>query len=296
MKPRVSILVAAYNAEGYIAQAIESVLAQSFTGWELIVCDDGSVDATASIVNNYAKNDSRIRLVAQANAGGAVARNTAYAVSSGEFVVLLDADDMILPDKLQIQTSILDRNSEVGVAYGDTWFCDPEGARVELESQRYPNQHREGDVFASLCCGNMFAVHSAMIRRSAIDAVGGIHHPTRVQIADWDFWVRIAEKFCFAYHHDPVADYRLHPLMSARQDDARKQVLQRQFTLCRIENLSRFSALDRKEKASVYFATGRFCARWSESSDALRYYFRSYLYNPFYLKTFLATVALLVRK
>lgn len=296
MKPRVSILVAAYNAEGYIAHTIESVLTQSFTNWELIVCDDGSVDATASIVNSYAEHDSRIRLIGQANAGGAAARNTAYAVASGEFVVLLDADDMILPDKLQSQTSTLDQNPQVGVVYGDTWFCDPDGTRVELESQRYPNQHLQGDVFASLCCGNMLAVHSAMIRRAAIDAVGGIHHPTKMQIADWDLWVRIAEHYPFAYHQDPVADYRLHPMMSARQDDGRKQVLQREFTLSRMEMLPRFSTLSRKEKAAIYFATGRFCARWNLVSYALKYYLRTWLYNPLHLNCYLASIALFIRK
>lgn len=296
MVVRVSILVAAYNAEKYISQTIESVLNQTFSAWELIVCDDGSSDSTASIVQSYVKQDFRIRLISQTNAGGAAARNTAYAASTGEYVVLLDADDMILPEKLQIQASILDQNPEAGLVYGDTWFCDQDGTRIELESQRFPGQHQQGDVFALLCCGNMMAVHSAMIRRIAIDAVGGIHHPTKMQIADWDLWVRIAERYPFVYHSDPVADYRLHPMMSARQDDARKQVLQREFNISRMESLPRFSKLDRKEKARVYFASGRFCACWKVTSHALKYYVRSWEYNPFYLKNYLALVALFVRK
>ena len=280
MVVRVSILVAAYNAEKYISQTIESVLNQTFSAWELIVCDDGSVDATASIVQKYAKQDSRIRLISQPNAGGAAARNTAYASSTGEYVVLLDADDMILPEKLQIQTFILDQNPEAGLVYGDTWFCDQDGMRLELESRRFPDQHQEGDVFALLCCGNMMAVHSAMIRKIAIESVGCLHHSTKIQIADWDLWVRIAEKYRFVYHSDPVADYRLHPMMSARQDDARKQVLQRVFNVSQMERLPRFSKLLRKEKARVYFASGRFCALWKVPSYALKYYVRSLIYNP----------------
>jgi glycosyltransferase involved in cell wall biosynthesis len=296
MNARVSILIAAYNAEKYISQTIESVLSQTCADWELIVCDDGSSDATGSIVQSYAQCDSRIKLTHQTNAGGAAARNTAYALSSGDYIVLLDADDMILPDKLQLQVSLLDRHPEAGLVYGDTWFCDQDGKRIQLESERYPGQHQQGDLFALICCGNMMAVHSAMVRRSVIEAVGGIHHPTKMQIADWDLWVRIAERFSFVYHPEPVADYRLHPMMSARQDDALKQVLQREFNVSRMEQLVRFSTLGRKDKARIYFAHGRFCAQWKVVPYAFKYYVRSFKYNPFYLKTYLAVLALLVRK
>ncbi|MBT1070608.1 glycosyltransferase family 2 protein [Pelotalea chapellei] len=296
MTTRVSILVAAYNAEFYVAETIQSVLDQTFADWELVICDDGSTDATATIVQSFIDRDPRIKLVHQANSGGAAARNTAFSISRGEYIVLLDADDRILPEKLAIQVALLDMNSDVGVVYGDTWFCDQNGKRTHLESEQYPLQHKQGDVFYPLCCGNMMAVHSAMVRRAAINKVGGVHHPTKIQIADWDLWVRLAEKYPFIYHADPVADYRLHPMMSARQDNARKQVLQREFNVSRMEKLPRFAELTPKEKAQVYFATGRFCAGWKEPSHALKHYIRSWLHNPLYFKNYLAVFALLVGK
>lgn len=296
MTIRVSILVAAYNAGEFIAETIQSVLDQTFPDWELVICDDGSTDATAAIVQNFVDRDTRIKLIHQANAGGAAARNTAFSISRGEYIVLLDADDRILPEKLEIQVGLLDINQDAGVVYGDTWFCDQNGKQMHLESEQYPLQHKQGDVFYSLCCGNMMAVHSAMVRRAAINAVGGVHHPTKIQIADWDLWVRLAEKYSFVYHTEPVADYRLHPMMSARQDDPRKQVLQREFNVTRMEALSRFAELNREEKAQIYFATGRFCAYWKNPACALKYYFRSWLYNPLYFKNYVAILALLVGK
>jgi glycosyltransferase involved in cell wall biosynthesis len=296
MSPRVSILVAAYNAEAFIAEAIESVLGQTFADWELIICDDGSEDATSSIVQTFAASDPRIKLIRQANAGAAVAREVAYAQSSGEYIVILDADDRLLPDKLQIQTCLLDNTPDTGLVYGDTWLCDQDGQRIELESERYPGQHKSGDVFVALCCGNMMAVHSAMVRRTAVEAVGGIHHPARMQIADWDLWLRIAAEYSFAYHPEAVAEYRLHPMMSARQDNAHKQILQREFNIYRMESLPRFARLTRTEKSRIYFAHGRFCARWKVASSAFKHYLRALAYNPFNAMAYLAIFALIFHK
>lgn len=296
MNKRVSILVAAYNAEKFIAHTIESVLDQTFSDWELIVCDDGSVDGTNKVIQSYADNDSRITLITQENKGAAIARNKAYEASSGEYIVLLDADDMILPEKLEIQTTILNQNPAIGVVYGDTWFCDEQGKRIELESVRYPGQHRNGDVFEKMCCGNMMAVHSAMVRRTAIDAAGGLHHPTRMQIADWDLWARISEKHFFFYHQDPVADYRLHSMMSLRKDDALKQVRQLEFNILRIQQMTRFHALEKKTKARIYYSHGRICARLKAFSYALKHYSYSLVLDPINPKTYLAFIALLIQK
>jgi len=289
--PRVSVLVAAYNAGDYIAETIESVRGQDFTDWELVVCDDGSTDSTSAIVRAFMASDARIQLIRQENSGAPAARNTAYGKSTGEYIVILDADDRLLPDKLRIQVELLDRHPRVGLVYGDTWFCDEAGTRLQLESVRFPGQHRQGDVFAAVCCGNMMAVHSAMVRRSAIDAAGGVHHPTQMQIADWDLWVRIAENAPFLYHPEPVADYRLHQSMSARVDSGLKQIRQREFNLARIEQLGRFSALSRREKACIYFAQARFCIRWRSRRLALHYFGKALACDPWYGRAYLGLIA-----
>ena len=93
--PLVSVIVPAYNSEAWIGECLDSVLAQTYPNWECVVVDDGSTDGTLAIAESYAQRDSRIRCLRQENQGPSVARNTAVAHSHGEYILPLDADDMI---------------------------------------------------------------------------------------------------------------------------------------------------------------------------------------------------------
>src|SRR5688572_27575577 len=119
MPPSVSILMPAYNAEKFLAAAIDSVLAQSLPDWELIVCDDGSTDLTRAIVGGY-QRDARVELVAQVNQGAAAARNLALRAARGAYLALLDADDMWPPDYLARMLPIL-KNDATAVAVYAAW-------------------------------------------------------------------------------------------------------------------------------------------------------------------------------
>lgn len=101
----VSVMMPAHNAEAFIGQAIESVLAQSYLHWELVIVEDGSSDRTAEIFLEYA--DPRIRVVRQENGGEASARNTALKNVQGEFLAFLDADDLYLPNHLEVAVEYL---------------------------------------------------------------------------------------------------------------------------------------------------------------------------------------------
>jgi glycosyltransferase involved in cell wall biosynthesis len=95
--PTVSVITPAFNAAPYVRETLDSVLAQTFTDFEVIVVDDGSTDETAAIVDWYAQRDPRVRVVRQANRGIAAARNTAIAHARGRFLALLDSDDLWFP-------------------------------------------------------------------------------------------------------------------------------------------------------------------------------------------------------
>src|SRR5947208_10643307 len=98
MKPLVSILIPAYNAEAWIADTIQSALAQTWPRKEIVVVDDGSRDATFAVARRFAS--SEVKVVTQPNSGAATARNKAFALSRGDFIQWLDADDLLAPDKL----------------------------------------------------------------------------------------------------------------------------------------------------------------------------------------------------
>lgn len=122
--PRVSVIIIFLNEERFLAEAIESVHAQSFTDWELILVDDGSTDGSRDIARDAA-NDERIRYIdhpGHANRGMSASRNAGIAEARGEFIAFLDADDIWQPQKLTEQIGIFDTNPEVDMVYGRTWI------------------------------------------------------------------------------------------------------------------------------------------------------------------------------
>lgn len=125
----VSIVTPAYRAAAYVGAAIQSVLAQTYKSWEMVVVDDGSPDETAEVVERFAKVDSRIRLVRQENGGAAVARQRALDETDGRYVAFLDADDYWLPEKLEMQLGFMVENK---VAFSFTSFrrMSEDGSRV----------------------------------------------------------------------------------------------------------------------------------------------------------------------
>jgi hypothetical protein len=114
-RPLVSVLMANYNYARYIAEAIESVLAQTYQHFELIVCDDGSTDNSREVVEQFVSRDSRVRLVSKQNGGLASALNAAYSVSTGEIICLLDSDDLFLPQKIERVVGAFQNSKRAGV-------------------------------------------------------------------------------------------------------------------------------------------------------------------------------------
>src|SRR5256714_13067953 len=114
MSPTISVIMPAFNAAPHIRQSIQSVLAQTFDNWDLIVVDDGSTDETATLAGSF--SDSRIRCVRRENGGQAAARNTGIVNTHGEFIAFLDADDLWLPAKLDRQLDVA-RRTRADVVY-----------------------------------------------------------------------------------------------------------------------------------------------------------------------------------
>jgi glycosyltransferase involved in cell wall biosynthesis len=125
----VSVLTANYNYARYLPEAIESVLAQSYTNFELIVCDDGSTDESCSLVEHYARRDPRIKLIRKENGGVASALNAAYWESKGEIVCLLDADDRFLPEKLAMVVQGFESHPDSGFLGHRMFLIDADGHR-----------------------------------------------------------------------------------------------------------------------------------------------------------------------
>ena len=206
--PLVSIIMNVRNGAPFLREALDSVMAQTFQDWELIVWDDRSTDASAAIVGEY--SDPRIRyfLSPEETALGP-ARNAAIRQAGGEWLAFLDQDDIWLPRKLEKQMALA--TPEVGIVYGRTVLFD--SRRGNLRDYDYAHEFSalpEGDIFTLLFRDACFiAMSSAMLRRSAVKEVGGI--PDTIQwVPDYYLYIAIARRYRARAVQEVVCRYRVH--------------------------------------------------------------------------------------
>ena len=215
-RPFVSVVMAAFNGERYIAQAIRSVLGQTFTGWELLVVDDGSTDQTAAVVGSFV-NEPRIKYTHQENRGQAAARNQAMDAARGTWLAFLDQDDIWMADKLEKQLSIAHRYScDVVFSDGFTFEAD----KVSDESRPFNTIVGKFDgptMFELLFQSNRIPVLSALVRTAVLQSVGRLEESSAIQNCDdYDMWLRLAAHGARFYGMpDRLVRYRTHPTQAS---------------------------------------------------------------------------------
>jgi glycosyltransferase involved in cell wall biosynthesis len=232
---RISIVIPAHNAGGYLAQTIESVLAQSATEWELVIVDDGSADRTAGVARIYAARDPRIRLIQQVNSGVAAARNRGLAECSpfSAFQAFLDHDDLWEEHALQTLADALEAQPEAVAASGLSRIVDRRGRPVapgQLESWCRDRQGVRGKrlvrwptgapttlgVLAYRNC--IYTPGQALIRRSALDATGSFD-PAASPCDDWDIWLRLSRLGSIVCVDEVLLNWRAHQGNACAQDE-----------------------------------------------------------------------------
>ena len=186
--PLVSVVMPVYNGEDYLAEAIESILNQTFTDFEFIIVDDGSQDSSAAISQSYAERDSRIRCIQLGkNQGEASARNAGIAAAEGRFVAMMDCDDVSLPERLQLQFDFLDANGDIGaVGIGIQAVSED---LSPLSPYRLPQNHAL--ILLSMLFGETaIARNSIMMRRELFIASGG-YNPEFEVATDYEYFLRV---------------------------------------------------------------------------------------------------------
>jgi glycosyltransferase involved in cell wall biosynthesis len=204
--PEISIVMPAYNAAKYITESITSVLNQTFTGWELIVVNDGATDNTAEIVNSFL-SDSRILLINQSNKGVSAARNAGISAAKGRFITFLDADDAYLPENLEVKYKAIQADVGIDYVYSDIMLCDAELKDKLVEKGATTDRIREASLTWAPVSIPGFA--SNIMIKSTVVTDKNIYFDTNLSnCADRYFKILLASQCKGAYIPHAIAKYR----------------------------------------------------------------------------------------
>ena len=200
----ISIVVPLYNAAETISETLHSLALQSFSEFEVIVVDDGSIDRGGQLAADFvALHASRMRYIHQANAGQAAALNRGWQEASGQYLGYLSADDVLYPEALKILNAFLDENKEIAVVYPDYDLIDANSKVIRLV---HVPEYRVEDLVEHLICQ---PGPGAVFRRSAFEKAGGWRTDLRL-IPDFEFWLRMSRFGKMARLPQNLAGFRVH--------------------------------------------------------------------------------------
>jgi len=205
---KISVVIPCYNQGQYLADAVNSALSQDYPDKEIIVVNDGSLDHTASVATSFG---NRILYIEQPNGGAAKARNSGIQAASGEYIAFLDADDICLPGRLQLQVVILDSSPAIGLVATDAYLINAESCQIGLKSS-LSGTPRNSANFRWNTVEYCATTSTVMVRRQCFDVVGLFEESSVVHSAgeDWLQWVRIAHDFDMRYIDQVTIGYRIH--------------------------------------------------------------------------------------
>jgi glycosyltransferase involved in cell wall biosynthesis len=208
----ISVMMPLYNAEKYVAEAIDSVLGQTYGDFELIIVNDGSQDRSGEIAKSY--TDPRIRYIEQPNGGEAAARNTALSHAKGEFVTFQDSDDISVPNRLETLLKHF-YSDKIGIVHSDMILIDEAGAPIGYWQSR--NIKRERVLRFLLKIGTPFNNPSMMVRMQAIQ---GQNYDLQIKVGtDTDMVSRLATQWESVHVPEPLLQYRRHGSNLSQNND-----------------------------------------------------------------------------
>lgn len=215
-KPLVSVVIPTYNYGRYICETIESALGQTYSPVEIIVVDDGSTDDTRERLTAYG---GRVRYIHQQNRGLSAARNAGIQAARGEFVALLDSDDLWLPDKLERQVTVGVHQPDIGLVATERFAIDETGRRLDYVAECCS---REG--FCELTARELlefpaFSPSSVLARRDCLLTVGGFNEDLTA-VEDMEMWVRIAARIRVVRLNATLTAQRFHSKSMSYQADS----------------------------------------------------------------------------
>jgi glycosyltransferase involved in cell wall biosynthesis len=268
--PKVSIILPTYNGARYLRESIDSCLTQTYPNVELIAVDDCSTDDTPRILSEYAA-DSRVKIIRHAvNSKLPSALNTGFANATGTYLTWTSDDNRFAPHALDELTRYLEEHRYVGFVYSDYWLIDEKGETIRRVEAGPPEHLRE-----------RCAITSFLYRREVYEQVGD-YDPALFRIEDYEYWLRISQRFALAWYPEPLYYYRRHPssLTSADQLDNRA----RMFDEVQNKYFGRDPWRQTRVLAQFLIAEAFECYLRRDPSGVRRHAFRAIRLNPLLLR------------
>lgn len=211
--PLVTVTICTYNGEHYLAKTLDSVLAQTYPNMEIVVIDDGSHDDTVSIIKQYAERDSRIRWFIRENAGLPASRNYAFAQAKGEWIAIIDQDDLCYPERLARQVAVAKTYPSADLIFCGIDYIDEADRKIgsHLPSFSLPDSFIQKELASNLLLSQGCYVGSiaCFIKRTVVNRLGPLD--TSLQYAcDYEYFIRAGFEVNFAYTAETLVAWRRH--------------------------------------------------------------------------------------
>lgn len=218
MNPYASVLMSAYNAEEFIAEAIDSILGQSFQDFEFIIVDDCSQDSTRDIISKYSSADNRIRTIYNSsNQGQSISLNKGIEIAKGKYIARMDADDISLSHRLETQVDFMDSNIDIAVSSAWMETIGKEEGHVRKSSVTHE------EIIAALFTKNCIWHPVAIIRKEILDSLDLRYDPDYVKGQDYKLWIELSRHYKIANIPEVLLKYRIHDKQKTRIDLEFKQ-------------------------------------------------------------------------
>lgn len=242
--PKISVLMPVYNAQDYLSEAIDSILSQTFSDWELIIINDGSTDNSENIINSY--NDNRIRYFKNpTNMGLIYTRSLMIEKASAEYLSFLDSDDIALPERLKIQAEFLD-------THPDYILCGTWGTMINNASEKIGKispPEADIEIKSGLFFSNAFIQSSIMIRKSVFDTYS--YNKDFPVVEDYELWSKLSINHKLKNIPQPLTLYRWH---SENTSLSKKELMETMLKNVYLNQLSRLQIRPSQEELSVHLA------------------------------------------
>ena len=293
--PLISVVMTSYNHQNYISEAIESVLNQTFKDFELIIVDDASTDNSVELINHYQKKDPRIKTIFHSsNKGIPETTNDGFEIARGQFAAYTNSDDVWIPEKLEKQIQILEKNPDF-VVWSDAMIIDANGretGQLFSQMQDIVGRKKSGYIFPQLVKGNFICAISVIF---ATRIARQIKFDTNLSYAnDYKFMIDVSKNHHFYFISEPLVKYRIHgqnSILKNREGWERDNFIIAQYVIRKYGN-----EIPNDFKAILYRRIGKYLFKRKHYAVSRKCFWASIITNPLKTSSYRNYIFSLVKK